>query len=219
MKSYATGVSETDQGYAMLYGFTINIHHLNISAYDEISFYPDFSGSLLILIAESAVASAVAVFLGMRLGSRDNPTDTVVTKVVESIAAALSSQSKASHQTNIKDDATDERKSTPRNKTKYLTLISNREYILMYALLIMGLIIWDSVIYHKANRKGPYWIYFPIPVLVITSLYTSFSLMILSFIWNICFQRKILKKTMSGTLAGICSNTIPYSFKCYYNNP
>ena len=198
MKSYATGVTETDQGYATLYGFSRNIHHLNISAYDEISFYPDFSGSLLILIAESAVASVVAVFLGMRLGSGspDNPTDTVVTKVVESIAAAFSSQSKASHQANIKDDATDERKSTPKNKTKYLTLISNREYILMYALLIIGFLIWDSVIYCKANKKGPYWIYFPIPFLVITSLYTSFLLMISSFIWNICFQRKILKKRL-----------------------
>ena len=196
MKSYATGVSETDQGYATLYGFSRNIHHLNISAYAEISIYPNFSGSLLILIAESAVASVVAIFLGMRLGSGspDNPTDTVVTKVVESIVAAFSSQSKASHQMNIKDDATDERKSTPKNKTKYLTLISNREYILMHAFLIMGLIIWDSVIYHKANRKSPYWIYFPIPFLVITSLFTSFLLMIWSFIWNICFQRKILKK-------------------------
>ena len=179
----------------MLYGYTRNIQHLNISAYTEIAFYPYFNGCFLILIAESAVVSVVAIFLGMRLDSPDNPTDTVVTKVAESIAAAFSSQSKASHQTNIKDDATNERKSTPKNKTKYLTLISNREYILMYALLIIGFIIWDSVIYHKANRKSPYWICFPIPFLIITSLFTSFGLMISLFIWNIiCCNGKIIKK-------------------------
>ena len=194
MKSYATGVSETNQGYAVFYGYTRNIQHLNISAYIAISFYPYFSGCILIVIAESAVAYVVAMFLVMRLTPPDNPTDTVVTKVAESIAAAFSSQSKASHQTNIKDDAANERKSTPKNKTKYLTLISNREYILMYALLIMGFLIWDSVIYHKANRKSPYWIYFPIPFPVITSLFVSFGLMIWSFIENICCHRKILKK-------------------------
>ena len=181
----------------MFYGYTRNIQHLNISAYTKRAFYPYFSGCFLIVIAESAVASVVTFFLGMRLGPPNDPTDTVVTKVVESIAAAFSSQSKASHEANIKDDATDERKGTPKNKTEYLTLISNREYISMYALLIIGFIIWDSVIYHKANRKGPYWICFPIPFLVIVSLFTSFNLMMLFFILNrLCYQRKIKKQCL-----------------------
>ena len=141
LKSYATGNSEIYQGYVVYYAYTMAFH----------SYFIEY---LLIVLAQLAVAFNVAFFLDMRLNPADNLSDTIVTKVFESIAAAFSSQLNASHEANIKDDATEKRKSIPKNKTKYLTIISSREYISMYALLIIGFIIWDSVIYCTANKKA-----------------------------------------------------------------
>ena len=181
LKSYATGDSETYQGYVVYYTYTIIFH----------SYFIEY---LLIVLAQLAVAFNIAFFLGMRLNPADNLSDTIVTKVFESIAAAFSSQSNASHEANIKDDATEKRKSTPKNKTEYLTLISNREYISMYALLVIGFIIWDSVIYCKANKKSPYWRFFPIPFLFIESLLMSIICTFTRFFFKVKFCIKTLKK-------------------------
>lgn len=181
LKSYATGDSEVYQGYVVYYTYTIAFH----------SYFIEY---LLIVLAQLAVAFYVAFFLGMRLNPADNVSDTIVTKVFESIAAAFSSQSNASHEANIKDDATEKRKSTPKNKTEYLTLISNREYISMYALLVIGFIIWDSVIYCKANKKSPYWRFFPIPFLFIESLLMSIICTFTRFFFKVKFCIKTLKK-------------------------
>ena len=186
MKSYATGNSEINQGYVVYYAYTIAFH----------SYFIEY---LVIVLAQLAVAFNVAFFLDMRLNPADNLSDTIVTKVFESIAAAFSSQSNASHEANIKDDATEKRKSIPKNKTKYLTIISSREYISMYALLIIGFIIWDSVIYCTANKKSSYWRFFPIPFLFIESLLMSTVCTSMRFFFKVKFCYKMFKNNVWNT--------------------
>ena len=180
MKSYAVSDSETDQGYVKDYT------------------YKDAEGSdgvfyLCFLI----IASNVLVFLTLRLCSRviRDIIDGMVQMVVESIVA-ISPKPQSSPQMNINDvesnNTADDDAATnvasSKESDKYLTIVSRREYIAMYILLVIVFTVYDAILYY--NRTGiqtENWDYFPIPWPIIGS--TSFYIVLLGVIYMIICKK------------------------------
>ena len=156
------------------------------------------------------IATNVSVFLFFRLCSKTirDLTDGMVQMVVESIIA-ISPKPQSSPHININDvesnntaDNATESNNTATNAAssegsdKYLTIVSRREYIAMYALLVIAFTVYDAILFHnRAGIQTENWDYFPIPVQVIVS--TSFSIIciigygIQCMIRNKCNRREI----------------------------
>ena len=173
MKSYAVSDSETDQGYVKDY------------TYDADS---DGAFNLCLLV----IATNVSVVLTLRLCSKviRDIIDGMVQIVVESIVA-ISPKPRPSPKMNINDvesnnttaDDDAESNNTATNAAsseesdKYLTIVSRREYIALYALIVIAFTVYDTILYN--NRTGiqtENWNYFPVPVQVIISTSTTIAL-------------------------------------------
>ena len=176
MKSYAVSDSETDQGYVKDYTYK--------DAEDSDRVY-----HLCLLV----IAMNVSVFLTLRLCSRviRNIIDGMVQMVVESIVA-ISPKPRPSLKMNINDvesnntadDATESdntatNAASSEGSDKYLTIISRRECIAMYALLVIAFTVYDAILYN--NRTGiqtANWDYFPIPLQIIVSTFGTIVFLI-----------------------------------------
>ena len=171
MKSYAVGDSETDQGY---------VKHYTYDDGDDSDLF--FYFCLLMIVGN------VPLFLSFRLCYKEmgNLIDGIVQMVVESIVA-ISPKAQSSPQMNINDiesnntaddddaesDNTATNAASSEESDKYLTIVSRREYIAMYALLGTAFTVYDVILYK--NRTGiqtENWIlYFPIPVQIVASTF------------------------------------------------
>ena len=195
MKSYAVSESETDQGYVR--------HHENK---DQYGFYYIY----LVIIATS-----VSVLLTFRLCSRKSRDliDKIVQMIVESILA-VSPKAQPSPKMNIidveiKNTADDDVESnntatnaaSSEESDKYLTIVSRREYIAMYALLVIAFTAYDTTFNNAKKSQNQTGIetakrfYFPIPVQIIYSTLFSIICIILHgiqcMICNKCNRREI----------------------------
>ena len=173
MKSYAVGDSETDQGYAM---------HGTYEDDDDSD--GGFYNYLLV------IAIDVSLFLTVRLCSRimRDLIDGIVQLVVESIIA-ISPKARPSlindvESKNTADDATESgntatNAASSEGSDKYLTIVTTREYIAMYALLVIAFTVYDAILYNnqisiQTTNKD----YFPIPVQIIISTVCSIACII-----------------------------------------
>ena len=189
MKSYAVSGSETDQGY---------VKHYTYKDGDDLAW--------LSYICLVMIVGNVSSFLSARLfhKSTGDLIDGMVQMVVESIVA-ISSKPRPSPQMNIidvesnntADDAKSDNNATLSEESdKYLTIVSRREYIAMYALLVIAFTVYDAILYNnqisiQTTNKD----YFPIPVQIIISTACSIACIILygiqCMIRNKCNCREI----------------------------
>ena len=185
MKSYAVSDSETDQGYVKDYTYE--------DAEDSDGFF---------YLCFPIIAVNVSLFLTMRLYSRGirDIIDRMVQMVVESIVA-ISSNPQSSPQMNINDVESNNTadNATESNNTattaasseesdKYLTIVSRREYIVMYALLVIAFTVHDTILYNnQTGIQTENWDYFPIPWPIIGS--TSFCIVLNGVIYMIIYKK------------------------------
>ena len=187
MKSYAVGESETDQGYA---------------TYEDSD---DSDEGFYIYLLMQIIAIDVSLFLTFRLHSRmaRNFADAIVQIVVQSIVA-ISPKPQSSPQININDvesnNTADDDAATnvtsSEESDKYLTIVSRREYIAMYALLGIAFTVYDAIIFHnRTSIQTANWELFPIPWQIIISTVCSIICIIeygtLYLICNKCNRREI----------------------------
>ena len=167
MKSYAVGDSEINQGYA---------------TYEDSD---DSDGGLYIYLLMQIIAIYVPFFLTFRLHSRltRNCTDIMVQMVVQSIVA-ISPKPQSSPQMIINDvesnktadDAesnnTGTNAASSEGSDKYLTIVSKREYIAMYALFVIAFTVYDTILYNnEAILQTANWELFPIPLQIFLSTF------------------------------------------------
>ena len=193
MKSYAVGDLETDQGYVKHYTYEDG---------------DDSDGRFFIYLL--VIAMNVSLFLSFRLCSKTmrDLIDGMVQMVVESIVA-ISPKPQSSPHININDvesnntaDNATESNNTATNAAsseesdKYLTIVTTREYIAMYALLVIAFTVYDAILYNnqisiQTTNKN----YFPIPVQIIISTVCSIACIIVygiqCMIRNKCNCREI----------------------------
>ena len=170
MKSYAVGDSETDQGY---------VKHYTYDDGDDSDLF--FYFCLLMIVGN------VPLFLYFRLCYKEmgNLIDETVQMVVESIVA-ISPKAQSSPQMNINDvesnntaddDAESDNTATnaalSEESDKYLTIVSRREYIAMYAQLVIAFTVYDTILYKNLTSiQTANWDYFPIPTQINASFFS-----------------------------------------------
>lgn len=158
------------------------------------------------------IAMHVPLFLTIRLHSTmaRNFTDAIVQIVVQSIVA-ISAKPQPSPQMNINnvesnntaaDDAESDNTATnaasSKGSDKYLTIVSRREYIAMYALLVIAFTVYDAILFHnQAIIQIPNWELFPIPVQIIISiLFSIICIIVYGTLYMICkkYNHKEIKQ-------------------------
>ena len=191
MKSYAVGDSETDQGYAK--------YHINS---DDL--YVVYCILLIIVMN-------VSLFLSARLCHKatGDLIDGMMQMVIESIVAISPKPWPSLPQMSINDvesnntaDDDAESANTATNAAsseesdKYLTIVSRREYIAMYALLVIVFTVYDAILYnHLTSIQTANKHYFLIPWQIVASILCSIIYIIiygaLYMICNKCNCREI----------------------------
>ena len=153
------------------------------------------------------IAIDVSLFLTVRLCSRimRDLIDGIVQLVVESIIA-ISPKARPSlindvESKNTADDAAESgntatNAASSEGSDKYLTIVTTREYIAMYALIVIAFTVYDAILYNnqisiQTTNKN----YFPIPVQIIISAVCSIACIIVygiqCMIRNKCKCREI----------------------------